>query len=66
MDARQRLDRGARRDVAREQLEHLAFERPVDGAQPVGPLGMAFAHVVRESTPDGVMSSVVNGRVSPG
>ena len=47
MDPRQRLDRDARRGVAREKLERFVFERLIDGAQSLRPFGMAFAHVVR-------------------
>ncbi len=49
MNPRDRGEVGARRDVARQHLERLALKRAFDRAQAVGPLGMAFAHVVREA-----------------
>ena len=49
MDARDRGKIGARRGVARQRLERLALERAFDRAHPVGSLGMALAHVVRET-----------------
>ena len=41
MTQRDDLERRQRRLVARERLEFLRLERVLDGAQPVGPLGMA-------------------------
>ena len=49
MDARDRGKVGARREIARQHLKRLALERPFDRPQPVGPLGMALAHLVREA-----------------
>ena len=40
---------GARRDVARQHLKDLAFERALDSAQAVRPFGMALPHVVRQA-----------------
>ena len=49
MNPRDRGEVGARRDVARQHLKRLALKRAFDRAQAVGPLGMAFAHVVRQA-----------------
>ena len=49
MDARDRRKVGARRGVARQHLKRLALERALDRTQPIGPLGMALAHLVREA-----------------
>ena len=40
---------GERRFVSREHLKRLALERAFNRAHPVGPLGMALAHVVFEA-----------------
>ena len=49
MNPRDRGKVGARRGVARQHLKGLALKRAFDRAQAVGPLGMAFAHVVRQA-----------------
>ena len=41
MAQRDRLERGRRRQYARERLKLFRFERTLDGAEPVRPLGMA-------------------------
>ena len=35
------MESGERRLVARKRLERFMFERALDGAQPIGPLGVA-------------------------
>ena len=49
MDARDRRNLGARRDVARQHLEDLALQGPLDRAQTVRLFGMSLAHVMRQT-----------------
>ena len=65
VDPRQRLDRDARRGVAREKLERFVFERLVDGPQSLGRSGWPSPMSCAEHA-GCVTSNVVNGRASPG
>ena len=49
MNSRDGRKVGARGEVARQHLKHFALERPLDRPQPVGALGMALAHLVRQA-----------------
>ena len=49
MDAGDRRKVGARGEVARQHLIGLALERALDRAQPIGTLGMALAHLMRQA-----------------
>ena len=49
VDALDGGDVRARRGLASEQLEDFALQGSFDGAEPVRPFGMTFAHVVHEA-----------------
>jgi len=49
MDACDRRNLRSRRDVARQHLEDLALQSPLNRAQTVRLFGMSLAHVMRQT-----------------